>query len=180
MTLFQSPLPLLLFIPTPRKCKEHLHAFLTLVKIMDGLRLIEAAYEGDVASLSQLLQEKPNLIYRNYLNSEDKNILHISAMLGHEEFVKAILVQANFPSFYYMSLAWDRDGRNPLHLAAIHGKLNILNLVYHHDGLMQAALEKADRGDTILHLCFRYNQLEALKLLLQIFPDPFFAGQQEA
>ncbi|CAI9118344.1 OLC1v1019903C1 [Oldenlandia corymbosa var. corymbosa] len=69
-----------------------------------------------------------------------------------------------------MCLARDRDGRNPLHLAAISGKLNILNLINHHIWLMQAAREKAaEEGGNILHLCVKYNQLVALKFLLQIF-----------
>ncbi|CAI9102102.1 OLC1v1000311C1 [Oldenlandia corymbosa var. corymbosa] len=138
-------------------------------------RLYDAAVQGDTASLYQLLEEDPDAIDKSYIICEDMNVLHISAMLGHEEFVKAIL-QINSPSSHRMCLARDREGKNPLQVAAINGKLEILNLVHHHDGLMQAAFEKAEEGGTILHLCVKYNQLEALKLLLQILTDPKLVG----
>ncbi|CAI9106673.1 OLC1v1005877C1 [Oldenlandia corymbosa var. corymbosa] len=140
-------------------------------------RLNDAAIRGDIVALSQLVEEDLHIFDRIYLNCDDKNVLHISAMLGHEEFVRAIL-QMNSSSHYQMCLVRDRNGRNPLHLAAIHGKLNILNLVNDHDGLMQAAQEKADEGGTILHLCVKYNQLEALKFLLRVFADSEF-GRRE-
>lgn len=65
--------------------------------------------------------------------------------------------------------ARDRDGRNLIHLAAIQGRLDILKLVNEYDELMQAALEKVDHKETILHLCVKHNQPGALALLLQIF-----------
>ncbi|CAI9090314.1 OLC1v1025066C1 [Oldenlandia corymbosa var. corymbosa] len=140
-------------------------------------RLYDAAIRGDSAVLSQLLEEDPYLFDRTYLNCDDMfNLLHISAMLGHEDFAQAILQMNYSASSYDMCFARDRDGRNPVHLAAIHGKLNFLELIRHHDGLMQAALEKADGGGTVLHLCVKHNQLEALKLLLQIFIDGNFVG----
>ncbi|CAI9118925.1 OLC1v1020552C1 [Oldenlandia corymbosa var. corymbosa] len=137
--------------------------------------LYDAAIQGDTVTLSQLLEKDPYLIDRTFLNCEDKNTLHISAMLGHEEFARAIL-QVDSSSCYHMCLARDRDGRNPLHLAAINGKMNILKLVHEHDGMMNAALEKADRGGTVLHVCVKYNQLHALKLLLGVFTNPEFIG----
>ncbi|CAI9095126.1 OLC1v1030992C1 [Oldenlandia corymbosa var. corymbosa] len=140
-------------------------------------RLYEAAVIGNTDALSDLIKENPKVLDRNYMNSEgDKNALHYSSMFGHEGFVKAILT-ANDSSIIsrHMCLAGDRNGRNPLHLAAMHGQLNILRLIHDHDGLIQAALaKKADGGNTILHLCVEHNQLEALKLLLDTFTDPEF------
>ncbi|XP_027182396.1 serine/threonine-protein phosphatase 6 regulatory ankyrin repeat subunit A-like [Coffea eugenioides] len=212
-------------------------------------RLCDAALEGDVTALCQLLQEDPLALAKAALKCEDKNPLHIAAILGHVDFVKAIL-QVDFA--YIMCLARDQDGRNPLHLAAVYGRLEVLQellyagsqvnsahsmclardrdgrnplhlaamydrlevlqalldagsqansahpmcLARDRDGRnplhlaamygrvavlqvlirvgFQAALEKTDGGGTILHLCIIYNQLEALKMLVDILKHPEF------
>ncbi|XP_027084927.1 uncharacterized protein [Coffea arabica] len=169
-------------------------------------RLCDAALEGDVTALCQLLQEDPLALAKAALKCEDKNPLHIAAILGHVDFVKAIL-QVDFA--YLMCLARDQDGRNPLHLAAMYGRLEILQglldagsqansahsmcLARDRDGrnplhlaamygrvavlqVFQAALEKTDGGGTILHLCVKHNQLEALKTLVDIVKYPEFVN----
>ncbi|CAI9087856.1 OLC1v1022040C1 [Oldenlandia corymbosa var. corymbosa] len=141
--------------------------------------LHDAAFTGDINALKKLLQADQTLIQKICVHrSIDKNPIHIGAMLGHVDFVNEILqgYPHNSALSYAMCLARDQDGRNPVHLAAIYGQMNILELVINHDGLMQAALEKADCGGTILHLCVKYNQVKALSYLLQIFTDPHFVG----
>ncbi|XP_027081719.1 ankyrin repeat-containing protein ITN1-like [Coffea arabica] len=66
----------------------------------------------------------------------------------------------------------DRDGRNPLHLAAMYGRVAVLQVLIHAG--IRAALEKTDGGGTILHLCIKYNQLEALKIMVGKLKDPEF------
>ncbi|CAI9106064.1 OLC1v1005122C1 [Oldenlandia corymbosa var. corymbosa] len=146
---------------------------------MEQKRLFDAAYTGDVATLFQLLEENLNLMYRSYLDCEDKNVLHFSAMLGNLEFVQATLHVFSCSSFSDMCFANDRYGRNPLHLAAINKRLNILHLVDDYDVMKQAALEKPQGGGTILHLSVKHNQLEAMKLLMQIFTHPKFVGAKD-
>ncbi|CAI9109044.1 OLC1v1008781C1 [Oldenlandia corymbosa var. corymbosa] len=122
------------------------------------------------------------LIDTTYLDGEDKNALHVSAILGCAQSVQAILSHEQFMqpgrgnrSFLHeMCLARDQNGRNFLHLAVIHGRLSILEMIRGNAWLMQVALEKADRRETILHLCVKYNQLGALQSLLQIPNDPEF------
>ncbi|CAI9117701.1 OLC1v1019152C1 [Oldenlandia corymbosa var. corymbosa] len=143
--------------------------------------LFDAAYKGDDEVLSRLCEENPNLLNRNYLDDEHRNVLHISAILGHEKCVIEIL-QWKSSSTYHTCLARDRNGRNPAHLAAIHGRLNILKLVSRVevcDGWFDALTEVADRGNNVLHLCVKYNQLEALKFLLPIFPEGIGAKNED-
>ena len=134
-------------------------------------RLYDAAVEGDVTALCQLLQADPLALAKAALNCEDKNPLHIAAILGHVDFVKAIL-QVDLASI--MCLARDRDGRNPLHLAAMYGRVAVLQVLIRAG--FQAALEKTDGGGTILHLCVKHNQLEALKTLVGILKHPEFVN----
>ncbi|CDP08310.1 unnamed protein product [Coffea canephora] len=174
-------------------------------------RLCDAALEGDVTAICQLLQDDPLALAKAALKCEDKNPLHIAAILGHVDFVKAIL-QVDFA--YIMCLARDQDGRSPLHLAAMYGRLEVLQelldagsqansahsmcLARDRDGRnplhlaamygrvavlqvliragLQAALEKTDGGGTILHLCVKHNQLEALKTLVDIVKYPEFVN----
>ncbi|XP_027182394.1 ankyrin repeat-containing protein BDA1-like [Coffea eugenioides] len=174
-------------------------------------RLCEAALGGDVTALCQLLQDDPLALAKAALKCEDKNPLHIAAILGQVDFVKAIL-QVDFA--YIMCLARDQDGGNPLHLAAMYGRLEVLQellyagsqansahsmcLARDRDGRnplhlaamcgrvavlqvliragFQAALEKTDGGGTILHLCVKHNQLEALKTLVDILKYPEFVN----
>nr|XP_027086659.1 ankyrin repeat and sterile alpha motif domain-containing protein 1B-like [Coffea arabica] len=129
-------------------------------------RLCDAALKGDVTPLHQLLGEDPVVLDKAALNCEDKNPLHIAAMLGHADFVKANL---QVQSAYFLCLARDREGRNPLHLAAIYGRLTVLQVLL--DAGFEAAVEKTDGEETILHLCVKYNQLEALKVLVNRLKD---------
>lgn len=134
-------------------------------------RLCDAALEGDVTTLYQLIHEDPLVLDKAALKCVDKNPLHIAAILGHVDFVKEIL---QFDSAYFMCLARDRDGRNPLHLAAMYGKMAVLLVLIRAE--FQAALEKTDGGGTVLHLCIKYNQLEALKILVDKLKDPEFVN----
>ncbi|XP_027083954.1 uncharacterized protein [Coffea arabica] len=134
-------------------------------------RLCDAALEGDVTSLCQLIHEDPLVLDKAALKCLDKNPLHIAAILGHVDFAKEIL---QFDSAFFMCLARDRDGRNPLHLAAMYGKVAVLLVLIRAE--FQAALEKTDGGGTVLHLCIKYNQLEALKILVDKLKDPEFVN----
>ncbi|XP_027083955.1 uncharacterized protein [Coffea arabica] len=134
-------------------------------------RLCDAALEGDVTALDQLVQEDPLVLDKAGLKCEDKNPLHLAAILGHVDFVKAIF---QVESAHFMCWARDRDGRNPLHLAAMYGRVAVLQVLIHAG--FRAALEKTDGGGTILHLCIKYNQLEALKILVDKLKDPEFVN----
>ncbi|CDP17339.1 unnamed protein product [Coffea canephora] len=127
-------------------------------------RLCDAALKGDVTPLHQLLGEDPVVLDKAALNCEDKNPLHIAAMLGHVDFVKAIL---QVQSAYFLCLARDREGRNPLHLAAIYGRLTVLQLQGRsEDAAYFLCLARDREGRNPLHVAAMYGRLAVLQELL--------------
>ncbi|GLT44964.1 hypothetical protein SLA2020_188350 [Shorea laevis] len=169
---------------------------------MEG-RVYEAAVEGNVNSLVQLLREDALLLDRFVTGFYSETPLHISSMLGHEQFVQEILnrkaelakvldarkasplhlatakgyleiVKKLLQANPDMCLVRDRDGRNPVHIAALKGHVSILGeLVQARPG---AARVPMDRGETILHACARHNQLDAMKFLLERVSDHEFVN----
>ncbi|XP_059644826.1 ankyrin repeat-containing protein ITN1-like [Cornus florida] len=167
-------------------------------------RLYEAAVEGNITSLHELLQEDRLVLDRVVLTCFNETPLHVAALRGHVDFVKEILarnselageldtrrlsplhlasakghveiVKALLLVNGEMCVAHDRDGRNPLYLAAIKGRVSVLKELVR--VRPDAARAKFDQGATcILHVCVHHDQLEALKLLLVTLNDHEFAN----
>ncbi|CAL5438467.1 unnamed protein product [Camellia sinensis] len=76
-----------------------------------------------------------------------------------------------------MCLARDRDGKNPLHIAAMEGHGGILEVLV--GTIPHAARVRLDSGETILHLCVKHQQLNTLSLLLHRIPDPEFVNAKD-
>ncbi|MCE5166857.1 hypothetical protein HAX54_028152 [Datura stramonium] len=161
-------------------------------------RLYEAAAEGDVRTLHELLQHDDLILDRLTLTCFNETPLHIAAMRGHVELVKLILTRnpllaaeldfrkssalhvASIKGYLEivkellvanpeMCLARDREGRNPLHLAAIKGRVEVIKELVQASHL--AALQTTNHGESIFHLCVKHNQLEALNLLIETISD---------
>ena len=164
-------------------------------------KLYDAAVEGNVISLLNLLQEDALLLDRFITSHYSETPLHVASMLGHVEFVDQVLIRKpelakeldsrNSSPLHLatakeyldivkrllqvnpdMCLVCDIDGRNPLHIAAIKGHLDVLRELVH--ARPWAARMLMDEGETILHACVRYNQLEAMKLLVERAADHEF------
>ncbi|TXG62012.1 hypothetical protein EZV62_013375 [Acer yangbiense] len=171
-------------------------------------RIYEAAVEGSVISLLNLLQEDALVLDRFMVGCYPETPLHIASMLGHLDFVLEILnrkpemageLDARKSSPLHlatakgyleivkklvsvnpeMCFARDRDGRNPLHIATIKGHISVLRELV--NVRPQAAQMLIDhRGETILHLCVRYSgQLEMLKLLVESIGDNGFMNSKD-
>ncbi|XVF48726.1 hypothetical protein PTKIN_Ptkin03bG0212700 [Pterospermum kingtungense] len=161
-------------------------------------RLYEAAEEGSVTSLLELIEQDRLILDRVIVNHTTETPLHVAAMLGHTDFVKEVISRK--PEFTRetdsggssalhlasakgyvemvkalvfvnpdMCLARDVEERNPLHLAAMKGQVEVLKELI--QARPEVAKEKLGWGDTILHLCVKYGQFESLKLLIEALDD---------
>ncbi|XP_037497482.1 ankyrin repeat-containing protein ITN1 [Jatropha curcas] len=84
--------------------------------------------------------------------------LHLASAEGHSQIIKALLLQDKTAC-----LARDEDGRIPLHLAAMRGRVEVIQELVRASS--ESTFEALD-GDTVFHLCIKYNHLEAFKLLV--------------
>ncbi|PKI52823.1 hypothetical protein CRG98_026771 [Punica granatum] len=163
--------------------------------------LYEAAILGSVATLETLLGTDPLVLDRLSLASYPETPLHVAALRGHLEFTKAILkrranlaaeLDAQGCTALHMAaanghaevlkvllgaypdarLVRDREGRTPLHLAAMRGRVEaIRELFSFFEADSDDALRLTLRGDSALHLSVKYNQLDALKVMVQSSSD---------
>ncbi|KAH9665118.1 ANK REP REGION domain-containing protein [Citrus sinensis] len=156
-------------------------------------KLYEASLRGSVRSLNTLMQSDSLILRKTSLTSLRETPLHISALLGHLDFTKALLnhkpeLAKELDSLKHSPLhlaaaeghvqivkelllankdaclVADQDGRIPLHLAAMRGRVEVVQELI--SANFDSALVKF-HGDTVLHLCVRYNHLEALKIMLR-------------
>ncbi|XP_073150377.1 ankyrin repeat-containing protein BDA1-like [Henckelia pumila] len=157
-------------------------------------RLSEAAIQGDLESLRQILKQDSLILDRIIVSCISETPLHVASTLGHLSFVKELLIRK--PE---LASELDSSGCSPLHLAAAKGNVGIVEellradaevcLVRNSDGrnpLHTAAIKGraaavaamvrvkpecarllTGRGETCLHLCVRWNRLEELKFLAE-------------
>lgn len=97
------------------------------------------------------------------LDSFRRLSLHLASAEGHSEIVRALL-SVNVDA----CLVRDERGRVPLHLAAMRGNLEAIRELV--SACHESSLEILE-GETVFHLCVRYNHIEALKLLEEIVDD---------
>ncbi|XAR56812.1 hypothetical protein NMG60_11037426 [Bertholletia excelsa] len=156
-------------------------------------RLFKASCSGSVAELEALLQEDELLLDRVFVTCLDETPLHIAALRGHLDFVKALLQQkpelaaelnslrasplhlaaaAGFPEVVQellqikpgVSCVYDQDGRTALHLAAMKERVEVINELLRVKP--NSIYERLSSGETILHLCVKHNRLGSLKILI--------------
>ncbi|CAL9027611.1 unnamed protein product [Prunus brigantina] len=159
-------------------------------------KLLDAAMEGNITMLKDLIQEDPLVLDRALASCVSETPLHVASMLGHLGFVKELL--SHRPE---LASELDSRGSTPLHLAAAKGHAEIVKelalvdpaacMVRNEDGwtaLHVAAVKGrvkvlselarvrtestralTDRGEMVLHLCVGHNRLEGLKALADAF-----------
>ncbi|KAK0572294.1 hypothetical protein LWI29_029297 [Acer saccharum] len=159
-------------------------------------KLYDAAADGSVSSLHNLLQED-SLVLERVLSGCGETPLHISSMLGHIDFGKEIVNRkvelarvldsrrslplylaaarghqqiVEFLLFTYPGgcLLNNIDGRNPVHIAAINGYTNVLKKIL--EMIPDSAKSLTTNEGTILQLCIKFNQFESFKLLVEHDP----------
>ncbi|KAE8666869.1 hypothetical protein F3Y22_tig00112488pilonHSYRG00077 [Hibiscus syriacus] len=137
-------------------------------------RLSNAAMEGDIESLSQLLQEDPLILHRSIVSCSSDTPLHVSSMLGHLSFVQHLLS---------LNSELDSRGCSALHLAAAKGYLQIVKELVKAEPEMLVGLKslielnrkddemvnhKDCEGNTLVHIAVANKQIEIIKFLLTI------------
>ncbi|XP_061341454.1 ankyrin repeat-containing protein BDA1-like [Gastrolobium bilobum] len=157
-------------------------------------KLYDASLNGCVSTLNTLNQRDPLILSRVLYPSTDTS-LHIASLLGHLEFCHALLeinpdlaIEVNSEGRCPLHLAsdkghteivkflWqknpetclirDKDDKLPLHYAAMRGRIGTINELL--NAKPDSIWEMTEKDDgSILHLCVRYNHLEALKLLVE-------------
>ncbi|KAI7993633.1 Ankyrin repeat-containing protein ITN1 [Camellia lanceoleosa] len=158
--------------------------------------LHQAAIEGNVTLLHQILKKDPLALYRLNSGWFGWSPLHVAALRGHANFVTEVLslnpdlaevldssqrlplhlasakghvnvVQALISVDPDMCLARDKDGKNPLHLAVMKGKVDVLKaLVQANSQAAEVVMDRDERGNTILHLAVANKQIKALDYLV--------------
>ncbi|KAL8160240.1 hypothetical protein V2J09_001777 [Rumex salicifolius] len=161
--------------------------------------LRDAALKGDVTILRVLIEQDPHLLH----TSSKIQPLHISSKLGHLEFTVELLrqnpslaeeldpadkssplhlasrhghvdvVKALAAKNPCMCLARDAHGMNPAHVAAIKGHVLVLGELIR--AVPAVTKERVGGGgrESILHLCVKYNQLEALREVVETAPADY-------
>ncbi|KAK4269139.1 hypothetical protein QN277_022333 [Acacia crassicarpa] len=156
--------------------------------------LYEASLRGDVSILNSLVQKNPLILFKISRSDFTETPLHISALLGHVEFTKALLmhnpklatemdscrstalhlasaeghvhiVKELLQVFDEVCLVRDEEGRIPLHYAAMRGRIEVVR------ELVEAKPESLSyrvNGETVFHLCVKYSHLETLQALVEL------------
>ncbi|KAJ0030247.1 hypothetical protein Pint_14360 [Pistacia integerrima] len=125
---------------------------------------------GHAEFVQEILGRKPELAGK--LDSRKSSPLHLAASKGYLDIVKK-LVSVN-PE---MCLACDRDGKNPVHIAVIKGHVSVLKELV--KLRPDAARTSMERGETTLHACVRFDQLEAMKFLMEQMSDHEFVNSKD-
>ncbi|KAM1111124.1 hypothetical protein ACFX13_010500 [Malus domestica] len=163
----------------------------------DEDEVYEASRTGSVENFKRLIEKDPHILRRMSLQtSKTETPLHVSALLGHAEFTKALCinnpklaeqvdadgrtplhlasaeghkdaVEALLSVYAGACSRVDENGRIPLHYAAMRGEVEVLQkLIDKNPESIYVKVENRSK-ETVLHLCIKHNQLECLKLLVE-------------
>nr|GME02372.1 ankyrin repeat-containing protein BDA1-like [Ipomoea batatas] len=138
----------------------------------DDTPLHVAAMLGYEDFANEILRRKPELAKE--LNSNQSSPLHLAAAMGHAGVVRALLLVDRG-----MLKGRDRDGLTPFHLAAVKGRVEVLKeMMSDDDGEICSSelsevmgMDGEELGESILHMCVKHGQLEALKFVVEMIGD---------
>lgn len=159
-------------------------------------KLYEAAIEGSLSTLKTLVQKDPLILDRiTSLTFFHETPLHVAVLRGHLEFTRALLshnpqLAAESDSLGRLPLhlaaakghveiirelirvgpgacvARDKDGMAPLHVAIMKGA-RVEGVSELTRSSPESTRLTVGRGETVYHLCVKYNNLEALNALME-------------
>jgi ankyrin repeat protein len=124
-----------------------------------------AALLGHLEFSEVLLSKKPKLVEE--VDSRGRTPLHLASAEGYTDVAK-VLLQANagvcLTRDQYFCLVRDQDERIALHLAAMRGRIEIIKMLI---SAQPVSIWVNLNGDSVLHLCVRFNHLDALRVLVE-------------
>ncbi|XP_048322218.2 uncharacterized protein LOC125419777 [Ziziphus jujuba] len=146
----------------PRIAQHHVFASYRIsLKYRPFMWLLNLAIVGDLTFMALTFmegmymvttltidKEPPNLL----LNSLKRSPLHLASAAGHAELVQVLLQENESKS---ICLLRDQEERIALHYAAMRGHVDGIKLLI--NAQPESVFEKLDEGETVLHLCVRYN-----------------------
>ncbi|XP_054782454.1 ankyrin repeat-containing protein BDA1-like [Prosopis cineraria] len=156
--------------------------------------LYKASRAGSVSTLNSLLQVEPLILHKISQSGFTETPLHVSALLGHLEFTKALLmckpklaIEVDYSQSTALHLA-SAEGHNevvkgmlevnnkpclfpneedkiPWHYAVIRRRTDVVKELVN---AKPESLSFLDNGNTVFHLCAMCNHLETLKALVEL------------
>ncbi|XP_026438268.1 ankyrin repeat-containing protein BDA1-like [Papaver somniferum] len=117
---------------------------------------------GHVNFVTRVLSIKPELAYETD-SAQCSTLLHLASAGNNAEMVNVLLKVAADAC-----KATDRNGNTPIQVATMKGRAKIMQLLI--DACPETIQVLTSRKETLLHLCVKYNRLEALRLLVSLFP----------
>lgn len=159
-------------------------------------RLYEAAIEGKVSDFEKLIQEDPLILDRIPSTFSQDTPLHIATLRGHLQFARAVLsynprLATESDSLGHLPLhiasakghveivrelvrvgpssclASSKDGKLPLHLAIMKGvRVEVVTELAR--ACPESTRSRLDRGDNVLHLCVKYDNLNAFQVMVEL------------
>jgi len=121
--------------------------------------LYAVSQNGDVSTLTTLIQMDAVILNRVLLSSFGKTPLHLSALNGHLEFSKVLISQK--PT---LAKEVDELGRTPLHLASDEGHTEIVKVLLQSNTNIFSAVDQYERIP--LHLATMRGRIEIIKELV--------------
>jgi len=132
----------------------------------DGLVPIHfAALNGHSSTVHTLREVLPEFSGQFLVSSEGETPLHVAAVMGRVDAIRALLDTSLDPAETEELLHFhDSAGRAPIHRAAGNGHADAVRLLWQSSTSLQI---KAGSGDTPLHIAAQRCQLRAVQVLLE-------------
>ena len=137
-------------------------------------KLYEASIEGSLLTFNSLIQKDPLILSKISLTPFNETPLHITALLGHHDFTRQLLIHK--PK---LSSELDSRQRSPLHLASAEGHTEVVRVLLQENGDENMCLAKDQDGKIPLHYAAMRGRIDVIKLListrkesvLEVMPD---------
>ncbi|KAI3968417.1 hypothetical protein MKW92_017282 [Papaver armeniacum] len=130
-----------------------------------------AVLAGKTEFAKEVIRLKPK--FATEVNKDGSSPIHVASANGYVEIVKELLLLTNNQVVGSCNLCCHKDieGRTALHCAVIKGRIGVIRELINSACSSDCVRQVTPRNETVLHLCIKNNQFEALKVLLENVDD---------